>query len=83
MQILFKVSILNGIVMGGGAGTSIHGRFRVATENSVYFFRQLKLSTLLLGFLLLFFYICSKQKRKKRNLSHTNILCSEYSVDSI
>jgi hypothetical protein len=30
-----KVSILNGIVMGGGAGVSIHGRFRVATENSV------------------------------------------------
>lgn len=22
--------------MGGGAGASIHGRFRVATENSVY-----------------------------------------------
>lgn len=31
-----KVSILNGIVMGGGAGVSIHGRFRVATENSVF-----------------------------------------------
>ncbi|KAH9733644.1 3-hydroxyisobutyryl-CoA hydrolase 1 [Citrus sinensis] len=30
-----QVSILNGIVMGGGAGVSIHGRFRVATENSV------------------------------------------------
>lgn len=30
-----KVSFLNGIVMGGGAGVSIHGRFRVATENSV------------------------------------------------
>ncbi|KAF3664345.1 3-hydroxyisobutyryl-CoA hydrolase 1 [Capsicum annuum] len=27
-----QVSILNGIVMGGGAGVSIHGRFRVATE---------------------------------------------------
>lgn len=35
MQLLLKVSILNGIVMGGGAGVSIHGRFRVATENSV------------------------------------------------
>lgn len=22
--------------MGGGAGASIHGRFRIATENSVY-----------------------------------------------
>lgn len=30
-----QVSILNGIVMGGGAGASVHGRFRVATENSV------------------------------------------------
>ncbi|XP_077244942.1 3-hydroxyisobutyryl-CoA hydrolase 1-like [Tasmannia lanceolata] len=29
-----QVSILNGIVMGGGAGVSIHGRFRVATENA-------------------------------------------------
>lgn len=33
-----KVSILNGIVMGGGAGVSIHGSFRVATENSVIIF---------------------------------------------
>ncbi|KAL7204018.1 hypothetical protein ACSBR2_017143 [Camellia fascicularis] len=31
-----QVSLLNGIVMGGGAGASIHGRFRVATENSVF-----------------------------------------------
>lgn len=31
-----QISILNGIVMGGGAGVSIHGRFRVATENSVF-----------------------------------------------
>ncbi|KAF5732811.1 Beta-hydroxyisobutyryl-CoA hydrolase 1 isoform 1 [Tripterygium wilfordii] len=31
-----QVSILNGIVMGGGAGVSIHGRFRVATENSIF-----------------------------------------------
>ncbi|XVF29774.1 hypothetical protein REPUB_Repub16aG0000200 [Reevesia pubescens] len=31
-----QVSILNGIVMGGGAGASMHGRFRVATENSVF-----------------------------------------------
>nr|XP_023927358.1 3-hydroxyisobutyryl-CoA hydrolase 1-like isoform X2 [Quercus suber] len=31
-----QVSILNGIVMGSGAGASIHGRFRVATENSVF-----------------------------------------------
>ncbi|GMY22866.1 3-hydroxyisobutyryl-CoA hydrolase 1-like [Fagus crenata] len=31
-----QVSILNGIVMGGGAGASMHGGFRVATENSVF-----------------------------------------------
>ncbi|KFK23320.1 hypothetical protein AALP_AAs74635U001000 [Arabis alpina] len=31
-----QVSVLNGIVMGGGAGVSIHGRFRVATENTVF-----------------------------------------------
>ncbi|OVA01282.1 Crotonase superfamily [Macleaya cordata] len=31
-----QVSILNGIVMGGGAGASIHGRFRVVTENVVF-----------------------------------------------
>lgn len=35
MQTSLKVSILNGNVMGGGAGVSIHGRFRVATEKSV------------------------------------------------
>ncbi|KAK1303852.1 3-hydroxyisobutyryl-CoA hydrolase 1 [Acorus calamus] len=31
-----QVSILTGIVMGGGAGVSIHGKFRVVTENSVF-----------------------------------------------
>ncbi|CAL1387041.1 unnamed protein product [Linum trigynum] len=31
-----QVSILNGIVMGGGNGVSMHGRFRVATETSVF-----------------------------------------------
>ncbi|KAG5627187.1 hypothetical protein H5410_012405, partial [Solanum commersonii] len=29
------VSILNGIVMGGGLGVSVHGRFRVATKKTV------------------------------------------------
>ncbi|OAP10115.1 hypothetical protein AXX17_AT2G26760 [Arabidopsis thaliana] len=32
-----QVSILNGIVMGGGAGLSTNGRFRIATENTVFF----------------------------------------------
>ncbi|VAH05563.1 unnamed protein product [Triticum turgidum subsp. durum] len=31
-----QVSLLTGIVMGGGAGVSIHGRFRVATGNTVF-----------------------------------------------
>ncbi|CAE6022016.1 unnamed protein product [Arabidopsis arenosa] len=31
-----QVSILNGIVMGAGAGLSTHGRFRIATENTVF-----------------------------------------------
>lgn len=31
-----QVSILHSIVMGGGAGASIHGRYRVVTENTVF-----------------------------------------------
>ncbi|CAH8282366.1 unnamed protein product [Eruca vesicaria subsp. sativa] len=31
-----QVSILDGIVMGGGAGVCVHGRFRIATENTVF-----------------------------------------------
>ncbi|XP_024992415.1 3-hydroxyisobutyryl-CoA hydrolase 1-like [Cynara cardunculus var. scolymus] len=31
-----QVSLLRGIVMGGGGGVSVHGRFRVATDNSVF-----------------------------------------------
>jgi 3-hydroxyisobutyryl-CoA hydrolase len=30
------VALLNGIVMGGGNGVSIHGKFRVATENTLF-----------------------------------------------
>ena len=30
------VAILNGIVMGGGVGISVHAPYRVATENTVF-----------------------------------------------
>ncbi|KAK8447954.1 hypothetical protein SEVIR_8G183300v4 [Setaria viridis] len=34
--LIMKVSLLTGIVMGGGAGVSLHGRFRVATDKTVF-----------------------------------------------
>lgn len=34
----YQVALLNGVVMGGGTGISVHVTFRVATENSVSFF---------------------------------------------
>ena len=31
-----QISIWNGVVMGGGAGISVHGKYRVATEHSLF-----------------------------------------------
>ena len=31
-----QVSLWNGIVMGGGVGISIHGKYRVATDNTLF-----------------------------------------------
>jgi len=31
-----QVALLNGYTMGGGVGISVHGKFRVATENTVF-----------------------------------------------
>lgn len=31
-----QISFWNGVVMGGGAGISVHGKYRVATENSLF-----------------------------------------------
>lgn len=30
-----QVALLDGVVMGGGNGVSMHGKFRIATENTV------------------------------------------------
>ncbi|PWZ04838.1 3-hydroxyisobutyryl-CoA hydrolase 1 [Zea mays] len=35
-DVYIKVSLLTGIVMGLGAGVSLHGRFRVATDNTLH-----------------------------------------------
>ncbi|CAK7354304.1 unnamed protein product [Dovyalis caffra] len=34
--VILKVAIIDGIVMGGGAGLSMHGRFKIVTENTVF-----------------------------------------------
>jgi enoyl-CoA hydratase/carnithine racemase len=31
-----QVSIWDGVVMGGGVGLSVHGKYRVATENTIF-----------------------------------------------
>ena len=31
-----QVSIWDGVVMGGGVGLSIHGKYRIATENTLF-----------------------------------------------
>ena len=31
-----QVSIWDGVVMGGGVGLSVHGKYRIATENTIF-----------------------------------------------
>jgi enoyl-CoA hydratase/carnithine racemase len=35
-KLIPQISIWNGVVMGGGAGISVHGKYRVATENAIF-----------------------------------------------
>ena len=37
-----QIAILDGFTMGGGVGISIHSKFRIATENSVFAMPGLK-----------------------------------------
>lgn len=36
------VALMNGVTMGGGAGLAVHGKFRVATENTVFSMPEVK-----------------------------------------
>ena len=38
-----QVSIWDGVVMGGGVGLSIHGKYRVATENTIFAMPETKI----------------------------------------
>lgn len=55
-----KVALINGIVMGGGAGLSMHAKFKIVTENTVYVLLHL-------SFFFLFFSFVFVSCQEKRN----------------
>lgn len=54
-----KVALINGIVMGGGAGLSMHAKFKIVTENTVYVL--LHLSFFFFSFLLCLFLVKKRE----------------------
>ena len=49
-----QISLWDGIVFGGGVGITIHGRYRIATENSLFAMPETAIVSFILYFLFLF-----------------------------